>query len=140
VRARVDELIASAPGGASLAVFHELDPDLYSASSESFIGRIYARLGLRNVADAAARRAGSPYPQLSSEAVVEADPDLVVLADSVCCEQTPAVVARRPGWEAVSAVRRDAVVAIHDDLASRWGPRIPEFVARAVDAMERAAR
>jgi iron complex transport system substrate-binding protein len=140
VRARVERLIASAPAGASLSVFHELDPDLYAASSQSFIGRIYARLGLRNVADAAARRAGTPYPQLSSEAIVDADPDLVILADSVCCGQTPAVVARRPGWDAVSAVRRDAVVAIHDDLASRWGPRIPVLVARAVAAMQRAAR
>ncbi|HEX2160953.1 MAG TPA: ABC transporter substrate-binding protein, partial [Thermoleophilaceae bacterium] len=130
VRSKVERLIAAAPGGVAPKVFHELDPDLYSASSDTFIGRIYERLGLRNVADAAARRAANPYPQLSSEAVVSANPDLVVLADSQCCAQTPAKVARRPGWRAVAAVRNRAVVAIDEALASRWGPRIPLFVKR----------
>jgi iron complex transport system substrate-binding protein len=138
VRTSVERLIAAAPAGEPLDVFHELDPDLYSASSDTFIGRIYRRLGLRNVADAAARRAGSPYPQLSSEAVVSADPDLVVLADSECCQQTPAKVAARPGWDAVSAVENGAVVSIDDDVASRWGPRIPALVTRVVEAMELA--
>ena len=136
--ARVEELIAAAPAGPPLKVFHELDPDLFSAGSDSFIGRIYARLGLRNVADPAARRAGTPYPQLSSEAVVSANPDLVVLADSECCGQTPAKVRRRAGWDAVEAVRNGAVVAIDDDIASRWGPRIPVFVERVVGAMQTA--
>jgi cobalamin transport system substrate-binding protein len=138
IRSRVEQAIAAAPTGTSLKVFHELDPDLYSAASPTFIGRIYARLGLRNVADPAARSAGTPYPQLSSEAVVAANPDLVVLADGECCGQTPAEVRNRPGWDSISAVRRNAVVAIDDDIASRWGPRIPIFVERVVDAMEAA--
>lgn len=138
VRAEVERLIAAAPSGRGLDFFHELDPDLYSAGSRNFIGRIYQRLGLENVADPAARRAGTPYPQMSSEAVVAADPDLIVLADTECCDQSPAEVARRPGWDRVSAVRTGAVVAIDDDIASRWGPRIPVFVARVVEAMERA--
>jgi iron complex transport system substrate-binding protein len=138
VRGEVDRLIAAAPRERSPKVFHELDPDLFSASSETFIGRIYERLGVRNVADRAARRAGNPYPQLSSEAVVSADPDLVVLADSECCAQTPAKVGRRAGWDVVSAVRRGSVVTIDDDVASRWGPRIPLFVRRVVEAMEQA--
>ncbi len=138
VRASVERLVAAAPPGRSLDVFHELDAELYSASSETFIGRVYERLGLGNVADPAARRGGSPYPQMSSEGVVTADPDLVVLADSECCGQTPATVAARPGWDAVAAVRAGAVVAIDDDVASRWGPRIPLFVARVVDAMRLA--
>jgi iron complex transport system substrate-binding protein len=137
VRARVEAAIAAAPD-ASLKVFHELDPDLFSVSSDTFIGRIYARLGLRNVADRAAERSGAPYPQLSAEGVVSADPELIVLADSECCGQTPARVRRRAGWDVVSAVRDRAVVSIDDDIASRWGPRIPEFVERVAAAMEQA--
>jgi iron complex transport system substrate-binding protein len=139
VRARVERAIAAAPSGEGLDFFHELDPDLYTAGSRNFIGRIYQRLGLANVADRAARRAGTPYPQMSSEAVVAADPDLIVLADTECCGQSPEKVARRPGWEEVSAVRTGAVVAIDDDIASRWGPRIPVFVASVVEAMKQAA-
>lgn len=137
-RARVERLIARAPAGERLDFFHELDPDLFSTGTKSFIGRIYQRLGLRNVAEPAARRAGTPYPQLSSEAVVSADPDLIVLADTECCAQTPAKVMRRPGWQEVAAVEAGAVVAIADDVASRWGPRIPRFVAKVVEAMQLA--
>jgi iron complex transport system substrate-binding protein len=138
VRSRVERTIAAAPRDRSLKVFHELGTDLYSASSTSFIGRIYARLGLRNVADQAAAKTGSPYPQLSAEAIVSANPDLVVLADSECCGQTPEKARRRPGWAGLSAVRRDAVVAIDDDVASRWGPRVAVFTERVVKAMRRA--
>jgi iron complex transport system substrate-binding protein len=137
-RERVEDLIAAAPGGPPLKVFHELDPDLFSASSDTFIGRIYERLGLRNVADPAAKRSANPYPQLSSEAVVSADPDLVVLADTECCEQTPAKVSGRAGWDAVGAVHGGAIVAIDDDIASRWGPRVPVFVERVVEAIQSA--
>lgn len=138
VRARVERAIAAGREAAGLKVFHELDPDLFSASSETFIGRIYTRLGLRNVADRAAQRSGAPYPQLSAEAVVTADPDLIVLADSECCGQTPAKVRRRPGWAGVTAVRDGAIVAIDDDVASRWGPRLPELVERVSEAMAAA--
>jgi iron complex transport system substrate-binding protein len=138
VRDQVEEAIATGRESAGLSVFHELDPDLYSAGPQTFIGRIYSRLGLRNVADRAAERSGAPYPQLSAEAVVTADPDLIVLADSECCGQTPAKVARRPGWDRVTAVRERAVVAIDDDVASRWGPRLPELVDRVADAMAAA--
>jgi iron complex transport system substrate-binding protein len=140
VRERIERLIAAAPDAAGLKVFHELGPDLYSAGSKTFIGRIYARLGLRNIADPAARRSGAAYPQLSPEAVVAADPDLIVLADAECCGQTPAKVARRAGWRAVSAVREHAVVAVGDDVATRWGPRIPVLVERVVRALEAAVR
>lgn len=138
VRAQVEAAIAAAPRAERLKVFHELDPDLFSASSDTFIGRIYARLGLRNIADRAAERSGAAYPQLSAESVVGANPDLIVLADSECCGQTPAKVRRRPGWDVVAAVRDGAVVAVDDDIASRWGPRIPEFVERVASAMEAA--
>ncbi|HEX6601081.1 MAG TPA: ABC transporter substrate-binding protein [Solirubrobacterales bacterium] len=137
-RAKVERLVAAALGGARLDFFHELDPDLYSTGTKSFIGRIYQRLGLENVAEPAARRAGTPYPQMSSEAVVSADPDLIVLADTECCDQSPARVMRRPGWQRVAAVEAGAVVAIDDDVASRWGPRIPAFVAKVVEAMQLA--
>jgi iron complex transport system substrate-binding protein len=138
VRERVEAAIAAAPRARRLKVFHELDPDLFSASSGTFIGRIYARLGLRNIADRAAERSGAAYPQLSAEGVVSANPDLIVLADSECCGQTPAKVRQRPGWNVVEAVRDGAVVAVDDDIASRWGPRIPEFVERVASAMEAA--
>ena len=63
---RIAKVTADLPDGPQLSVFHELGPDLYTASSDTFIGQIYAGLGLANVADEAAEQAGTPYPQVSS--------------------------------------------------------------------------
>lgn len=114
---------------AGLSVYHELDPTFYSAKSSTFVGRVYALFGLENVADAAP--GGSEYPQLSAEYVISSNPDLVVLADTVCCGQTVSTVAARPGWGGLKAVRNRSILRIDDSIASRWGPRLVNFV-RAV--------
>lgn len=108
-----------------LTVYHELDQTLYSASSHTFIGQLYSLLGLRNIADRAVKL--SPYPQLSSEYVISADPDLIVLADTVCCGQSTRTVAARPGWSVIKAVREHHVLAVNDSVASEWGPRVVQF-------------
>jgi iron complex transport system substrate-binding protein len=108
-------------------VFHELSPDYYSATSATFIGRIYKLFGFRNIADAA-DTTHSGYPKLSGEYILQQDPDIVVLSDSVCCAQTARTVAARPGWDQVAAVKHNRVVPVDDSVASRWGPRIVDFV------------
>jgi iron complex transport system substrate-binding protein len=133
MKSRIARLVAHGRRSArGLTYYHELTPDLYSATSKTFVGRVYALFGLRNIADAA-DRTGSGYPQLSAEYVVSAAPDLIVLADSICCGQTLRTVAARPGWSRIPAVRNGLVLRIDDSIASRWGPRIVNFV-RAVDA------
>jgi iron complex transport system substrate-binding protein len=108
-------------------VYHELDPTYYSATSATFIGRIYKLFGFKNIADAA-DTTHSGYPQLSAEYIVASSPSIVVLADSVCCAQSAASVAARPGWSGVAAVQHHRVIAVNDSVASRWGPRIVDFV------------
>lgn len=134
MQAKLTALIRSVPKKARhLRVFHELSPDYYSATSSTFIGRIYRLFGFKNIADAA-DTANSGYPKLAAEYVVSADPQIIVLADSVCCGQTAATVAARPGWQGVAAVRLHRVVKVDDSIASRWGPRIVDF-ARIVAAV-----
>jgi iron complex transport system substrate-binding protein len=116
-----------------LSVYHELDNTFYSVTSNTFIGKVYALFGLKNIADGA--QPGNDYPQLNAEYIVKANPDLVVLADSKCCAQDASAVAARPGWSAVNAVLHQGVIAIDDDIASRWGPRIVDFVKAVADAL-----
>ena len=132
---RIAKVTADLPDGPQLSVFHELGPDLYTASSDTFIGQIYADLGLANVADEAAEQAGTPYPQVSVEYLLSADPDLVILADDQCCGVTVEQAAERPGWDALTAVQNGGVVVIDEDIASRWGPRVPDFVEAVADAI-----
>jgi iron complex transport system substrate-binding protein len=122
----------------ALRVYHELEPDLYSATSKTFIGRVYRMLGLRNIADAA-DKTGSGYPELSAEYVVSSDPQLIVLADTKCCGQTPAKVGRRAGWGTISAVKNGGVIGVSDDIASRWGPRVVDFMRVVATAVRTVA-
>lgn len=118
-----------------LTFYHELDPTSYTATSATFIGQIYAMAGLKNIADPAdADGSHGGYPQLSAEFVVRADPDLVFLADGTCCQQDATTFAARPGFAALRAVREHHVVVIDDSIASRWGPRIVDFLAAVVAA------
>ena len=133
MKMRIGELVAAGTRRArGLKVFHELEPDLYSVTSSTFIGRVYALFGLKNIADAA-DAGGGGYPKLSAEYVVSESPDIIVLADIRCCGQTPRTVASRPGWGSIAAVRTGTILRVDDSIASRWGPRIVDFV-RAVAA------
>ena len=114
-----------------LRVYHELGSDpYYSATSSTFIGSIYKLFGFQNIADAAGSTGGG-YPELSGEYIIGANPQIIVLADTKCCQQDYATVAARPGWNTIAAVQNHRVVSTNDDVASRWGPRIVQF-ARTV--------
>lgn len=140
IRERLDELASGAPSAAGLTYYHELDTTLFTVTGSTFAGAIYGLFGLVNVADGAdADGSAFGYPQLSEEYLVDADPDLVFLADTICCEQTAATVARRPGWDQLTAVRNGAVFELSDDIASRWGPRIVDFAEAIADALEEVA-
>jgi ABC-type Fe3+-hydroxamate transport system substrate-binding protein len=118
-----------------MRVYHELDPSFFSADSTTFIGSIYAMFGLENIADGADASAGG-YPQLSAEYVVGQGPDLIVLADTKCCEQDAAAVAQRPAFATVPAVTEGRILAADDDIASRWGPRIAEFAESVAETLQ----
>jgi iron complex transport system substrate-binding protein len=134
MRTRISSSVRSVQRRArTLSVYHELTTDYYSVTSRTFIGQIYKLFGLRNIADAAG--GASDYPKLSGEYIIAANPDLIVLADSKCCGQRHATVAARPGWSTIKAVRNRRVVAIDDDVASRWGPRVMQFVQSVATAV-----
>jgi iron complex transport system substrate-binding protein len=122
-----------------LTVYHELDKTYYSATSRTFIGQVYVQLGLRSIADSATG-ASSDYPQLSSEFIVSANPDLIVLADSKCCGQNLQTVSARPGWRSIAAVRSGRVISADDAVVSRWGPRVVDFMRELAPQVSQAAR
>jgi iron complex transport system substrate-binding protein len=140
IRREIRSAVSSVTGKSrGLSLYHELTTNYYSATSKTFIGQIYKLFGLRNIADPAGS-AGGVYPQLSGEYIVAANPDLIFLADSKCCGQNLQTVASRPGWENVAAVRRRQVVALDDDIVSRWGPRVVTFVRSVARAVANARR
>ena len=140
MQAEVAAIVDAAPQDGR-TYYHELDQTYFTVTSDTFIGQVYSLFGLRNIADEAGEE-GNQYPQLSAEAIVDTDPDLIFLADTKCCDQSAETVAARPGWGGLTAVRTGGVVALDDDIASRWGPRIVDLlrdVAAAIEALDEAA-
>jgi iron complex transport system substrate-binding protein len=135
VQDRIAAAVESVPSGTEgMRVYHELDPSFYSTASSTFIGSIYTMFGLENIADGAPDAVGG-YPQLSAEYIVGQAPDLIVLADTVCCEQTAETVAQRPAFDAVPAVQEGRILEAGDDVASRWGPRIADFAESVAETL-----
>ncbi len=130
----IDTILEDVDETVEMDFYHELGDQLYSASSSSFIGQLYTMAGLTNIADEADPD-GFGFPQLSSEYILEQDPDLIFLADTICCGQNQETLAARPGWDELTAVQTDGVVELDDDIASRWGPRIVELLDTIVAAV-----
>ena len=63
-------------------------PIYYSATSKTFIGRVYTLLGLKNIADAADKTRLRLPEALAASTSSAASPKLIVLADTKCCGQT----------------------------------------------------
>jgi iron complex transport system substrate-binding protein len=137
IRRQIAAIAAAAPHPAKpITYYYELDQTYYSVTSSTFIGHLLALLGMKSIADAATGAAASGgYPQLSSEYILRSNPDYILLADTVCCHQSAATVAKRPGWASMAAVKDGHVVALNDDVASRWGPRIVDLLRTVATAL-----
>jgi iron complex transport system substrate-binding protein len=133
------KLVKDLPARAKpLTYYYELDPTLYTVTSKTLIGALFTLAGLQNIADPA-DKAGGGYPQLSAEALIQANPDMIFLADTKCCQQNAASVKARAGWSTVTAVKTGQIVALDDDVASRWGPRVVDLVRAVTDAVAKVA-
>ena len=107
------------------------DDPLQVAGPGTFIGRMIEDAGGTNVIADLSQQ----YPRLSDEAVLTRNPDLVIATEQGS-SGLPARLAKRPGWEAVTAVRKGRVVTVSEDLVNRPGPRLIE----GLEAVEKLIR
>jgi iron complex transport system substrate-binding protein len=138
IKAKIASIVAGTPHAKKGATYYyELEPDYYSVTSATFVGKLFSLLGLTSIADSAKGVASSGgYPQLNAEFILKSNPTYIFLADTICCKATAASVAARPGWSALNAVKDHRIVPLDDDIASRWGPRITILLQDAADALE----
>ncbi len=122
MQAGIDAIVAELAGvQEGPRIFHELDSTFFTVGPGSFVADLYGLLNAQNIADAT----GDAFPQMSAEAIIEADPEVIILADAEFGESAETVKAR-PGWENVSAVQSDRIFPVDPDLVSRPGPRLVE--------------
>jgi iron complex transport system substrate-binding protein len=128
----VDSILAELPQTLrSFTYFIELDSTLFTVAPGSLLDTVFGMLGMTNVVGPDA----GPFPQVSTEFLLDEDPDFIFLADTVCCGETAETVRSRPGWNELSAVQIGNVVELDDSIASRWSHRILDLfwiVAREV--------
>lgn len=98
----------------------------YSVGPGNFVNDIIELAGGTN----AFASASSPYPQVSTEQIVAAKPEVIILSDAAY-GVTVDSVAQRPGWAGIPAVKNQRIMPIDDNLVSRPGPRIIEGVLAA---------
>ncbi|HNZ13354.1 MAG TPA: cobalamin-binding protein [Anaerolineaceae bacterium] len=114
------------------AVFYELDgtdpAKPWTAGPDTFMSKWISLAGGRNVGD----EMDSSWAQISQEALIVANPEIILLGDAAY-GMTPEQVAARPGWDAIAAVESGKILVFDDNLISRPGPRL-------VDALETLAR
>ena len=122
----IKEILAKAKKSSKIRIFHELDDTYFSATSNTFIGKVYKSFGAVNIADAAAGADNSGYPQLSAEYLLKSDPQVIFLADAQY-GVTADSVSKRAGWSQISAVKNKKIVELPADIPSRWGPRLVDF-------------
>ena len=129
--------IASIPAHPSkkLTVFYEVGvKPYYSLTSQTFVGSLLKSLGTVNIADEVATSADAGYPSLSAEYILSSNPKLIFTADG----QTKSQVNARTGFTKDSAAANGAVASLNPNVASEWGPQLPELMKSLASAVRAA--
>jgi iron complex transport system substrate-binding protein len=96
----------------------------FSVGPGNFVNDLIGLAGGSNIF----QTASSPYPQVSAEQIVSADPEVIILSDAAYGISVESV-GQRPGWQSITAVKQQRVAPIDDNLVSRPGPRIVDGLA-----------
>ncbi|MGC8633071.1 MAG: ABC transporter substrate-binding protein [Candidatus Limnocylindrales bacterium] len=117
--------------GTDPRTFYELDATktIYGPAPDDFTTDMIRRAG----GDPITSGIAGVY-SISLERLVAADPQVIVLGDANY-GTTAAMVAARPGWSGMTAVRDHAVRPIDDVIVTRPGPRIIEGLEALAEAI-----
>jgi iron complex transport system substrate-binding protein len=126
---RIDTVVNKVASAASTPkVYYEVwyDP-IYTAGAKAWQNALFAKAGGVNVfADQ-----DFDYFQTSDEAVIERNPDVIVLPKEGMGTQfwgTIDDVKARPGWSSISAVQNDRFCLVDSSTIARAGPRVADII------------
>ena len=120
----IDQVGAATKALSAPKTFYELDAtkEIYGPAKDSFIAQMIGLAG------------GTPITTddpavfaIPLEKLVAANPEIIVLGDAAY-GTTPEIVAARPGWGTMAAVKDGAVRPADDVVISRPGPRLVQGI------------
>jgi iron complex transport system substrate-binding protein len=132
ITAQMDAIAAEATTtGSTPSVFYELgaEPEIYAPAPDSFLADMIVRAGGEPITTADPSLWSIPL-----EALVVADPEIIVLGDAnygTCPDQ----VGTRAGWDGMTAVVNGDVRPVNDVPITRPGPRLAEGLASLARAI-----
>ncbi|MCS4486516.1 ABC transporter substrate-binding protein [Staphylococcus americanisciuri] len=132
-KANIQKVIDSIPKQkSSPKVFIEIasEPEIYTAGHGTFMNDMLSKLKAENVfADQ------SDWPKVDKEQIIKKNPDIMLAMSGVTTKEYQQIVAHRGGFDNVTAVKKDRIKALNDDLLSRPGPRLDDGMQKLRDAI-----
>lgn len=121
--AEITEKSAEIADDQKKTVFVELQPapEIFTTGQGTFMNEMLEKVGAINTVTE------DGYPTLNEEAVIESNPDVIIVNYSYI-ENAVDQVLQRSAWNEVTAVKEAQVYQVNEDLVSRSGPRIIEGV------------
>ncbi len=131
MRASFDQVGAATSGLPKPRVFYELDAtrEIYTAADDSFLANMIALAGGDPITTGSTTSFEIPL-----EALVTADPEVILLGDAAY-GTTAEAVAARPGWNVMTAVKDAAIRPVDDVIITRPGPRLVDGLAALARAI-----
>lgn len=121
--AKMEALAEKAQGNPR--VFYEIDATdpskPWTAGKGTFISKLIQMASGTNIGD----DLEGEWIQISLEALLTADPEIILLGDSMY-GSTAEAAAQRTGWDGISAVKNGLLYEFDDNLVTRPGPRLVE--------------
>jgi iron complex transport system substrate-binding protein len=131
-RDRLVERVASLEPSQKRTVFYEVwDDPLMTAGPKSFIGELLKLGQMKNIFDDTDVR----YPRISSEVVVDRNPDVMLAPTNHMKQIDVERLASRAGWANINAITKKQVFIINGDEVSRCGPRLLNALEQMIDAV-----
>ena len=110
-------------------VYYEVASGPYAAGHSSYMGELLDRLGARNIIP---ENLG-PFPKISPEFVVRANPQVIMIG-----RRDAEGLAQRPGWDKITAIAEQRICVFTEaqgDVLARPGPRMAEAAQAMADCL-----
>lgn len=102
-------------------VYYEIwHSPLMSTGQGTWINELIDLAGGKNIFS----DSSDPYPIISSELVIERDPEIIIIKRGYMGGIAKEDIERRPGWSRITAVKTGRIYEINEDILIRPGPRI----------------
>jgi iron complex transport system substrate-binding protein len=139
ITSRIAAVVNKVTSAASTpTVYYEVwyDPtSLWTAGSKAWQNELIEKAGGVNIFD----DQDLDYFQSSAEAVIERNPDVILLPEEGMGKGEPFwgsldAVKARPGWSSISAVENDRLVTVDSNTIARAGPRVADIIEDLAEA------